>query len=180
MPEGKYTTPEQIEEMRRAITHAKEITGSRLSRKRRRRSKASRARLAAKVAGWLLFIASFVLLTIVLISVNVAKSKGETPSVLGFYLYRVESGSMDPTLPVGTVILSRKPHDARALQVKDIVTFNTLSGSTVTHRIVEVLIDNESNVSYRTKGDNPINSIDVELLAPERVIAVFLMKIPFT
>ncbi len=180
MLETKYTTPEQIEAMRQTILDAKQPAGRQAIRKRRYQNRRDKFKLVLKVAGWLTFFAVILSLLAILASVNIAKSKGQIPAVFGFYLYKIESGSMEPTLPVGTIILSRKPKNPDALQKKDIVTFKTMSGTTVTHRIIDVLTDDQGNVNYRTKGDNPINSPDIELLVPNRVIAVFLIKIPFT
>jgi signal peptidase len=70
--------------------------------------------------------------------------------------------------------------DPAALKVDDIVTFRMENGVIVTHRIIEVLKDKKGKVTYRTKGDNPINSPDPELLTPDRVIARLVAKIPFT
>ena len=169
-PEDKYTTPEQIEAMRQAIFYAKGRRGRRENEKYR----------LIKITGQVFFTLIVLLLVTSLISIQVAKSRGKTPDLLGFQLYMIESGSMKPTLPIGSVILSRKPKYAEKFQEKDIVTFKTLSGLIVTHRIVEVLTDEEGNVSYCTRGDNPVSSPDPELLTPDRVIAVFLIKVPFT
>ncbi|NMA91680.1 MAG: signal peptidase I [Firmicutes bacterium] len=170
MQDPKYTTPEQIEAMRQAIFRAKG---------RRGRRKKERSRLA-RVTGRVFFSIVIVLMLAALVSIQVAKSRGKTPDLLGYQLYMIESGSMEPTLPVGAVILSRKPKDASRLKENEIVTFRNESGLTITHRIIEVIVADDGTVSYRTKGDNPISSPDLELLTPDRVIAVLLWKMPFT
>jgi signal peptidase len=76
--------------------------------------------------------------------------------------------------------LSRKPKDASALEEGRIVTFESPSGALVTHRIIRVVQDEEGQVLYITKGDNPINDPDNDLLSPEGILAVFLLKIPLT
>lgn len=163
-----YTTPEQIEEMLESLALERErLTGG--APRRSLRAILSRAAFGALVA----------LLFACLTSVYLTKSRGEVPNVFGLYLFSIESGSMEPTLGVGAVILSRAPRDAAALEEGDIVTFYTTSGDIVTHRIVAINRAG-SAVSYRTKGDNPINSPDPEPLVPERVIAVFVLKIPLT
>ncbi len=180
MPETRYTTEEQIKAMCRVISRAKRKEGQRQTWKGRGTRGAGKSKLVIKITGWILFLAVTLVLGTTLISIHQVKNKGEIPELLGFQLYVVESGSMEPTFSTGTVILSRKPQDAGKLQEKEIVTFRALSGSVVTHRIMEVLTDEEGQVSYRTKGDNPISSPDQDLLAPDKVIAVFLAKIPFT
>ena len=178
MPETKYTTPEQIAAMRRVIARAKQKGGGGPRRGRRGRGAGRKGKPVLKTAGWFLFAAVVLPLLVILASVVTAKQRGETPAVLGYQLYRIESGSMEPTLPVGTVILSRRPGDAGRLQVKDIVTFETSAGTIVTHRIIAVITAESGAVGYRTKGDNPLNSPDQELLTPERVIAVLVAAIP--
>lgn len=126
-----------------------------------------------------LFAAAVIALSLILASVLMAKANGKTPEVFGFQLYRIESGSMDPTLPVGTLIFSRKPGDPSSLAKGDIITFTNSDGLTVTHRIVEVVSSNNS-ISYRTKGDNPINIPDKELVRPEMINGVFVFKVPLT
>ncbi len=136
---------------------------------------------ALKAFEWLVFLSVFAVLVVTLFGVYAAKSRGETPAIFGLYqLYSVESGSMEPTLTVGSVIVCKKAEHAESLETDQIVTFHTLSGAVVTHRIIEVVRDESGNASYRTKGDNPINSPDPDLLTPDRVIGVFVMKIPFT
>lgn len=170
MPQRKYTSPEEIESMRRAIALA--------SKGRSRKTKSAAPIL--KTAGSALFGVVVLLLLGVLFSIHLVKSKGELPGLCGYHLFVIQSGSMEPTLPSGTVILSRRPRDAAQIEAGEIVSFKTSSGNLVTHRIVEVLTGTGGTVSYRTKGDNPLNSPDEELLLPERVIAVLVTAFPFT
>jgi len=171
----KYTTKEQIEEMRKEILLEKQRRSEGGSRKNLKNRRA-----ALKIGGWLAFISVVLLLTSVIISVNTAKSRGEVPGILGFHLFVVESGSMEPTFNIGSVLLCRKPKAPASLKVNDIVTFKSLSGHIVTHRIIEVVADEYGKTAYRTKGDNPRNSADQELLTPDRILAVFTGKIPLT
>ena len=133
-----------------------------------------------KIIGNCLFGAAVIVLTFILVSVLTARTAGKTPSVFGNQIYRIESGSMDPTLHVGSMILSHNPGDSSALKKDNIITFINSNGLTVTHRIVEVVVSEDGLVHYRTQGDNPINSPDTELVSPEMIQAVFVMKIPLT
>lgn len=107
-----------------------------------------------------------------------AKSRGEVPTVLGYQIYEVQTGSMDPTLPVKSLILSKKVESPENLEKGDIITFINGDGITVTHRIIEV-VDVHGQVGYRTKGDNAENSIDPEILHPSQVKALYKVKLPF-
>ena len=178
MQQSKYTTQEQIDAMRSEILHEKQKASGSVTAEPKR---FDRLKLAFKIMEWLVFLSVFILLVITLVGVYTAKSKGETPTLFGAYqLYSIETGSMEPTLTVGSVIICKKTAHPETLEKDQIVTFHSLSGAVVTHRIIDVIKDEFGNTSYRTKGDNPINSPDIDPLTPDRVIGVFAAKIPFT
>ncbi|MPM83411.1 hypothetical protein SDC9_130475 [bioreactor metagenome] len=85
---------------------------------------------------------------------------------------------MDPTLPVGSIIISHRPSGLKAIKIGTVVTFITAGGERVTHRIVDVVKDDTGRMCYRTKGDNPINSVDLKMLYYSNIEAVLLFKIP--
>lgn len=72
----------------------------------------------------------------------------------GLEPYTVLSGSMEPEYHVGSLIYVKKT-SAAELTVGMPITYRLESGVVVTHRIVEVLVDedNPTLVSYRVKGD---------------------------
>ncbi|TGE35762.1 signal peptidase I [Desulfosporosinus fructosivorans] len=180
MTQTKYTTQEQIEAMRQEIQREKEKMAGISSGKGPSGGRLPQGKQAVKTVGGAIFLALCLLIVWSIISIQMTKSRGEIPNVLGFQLFAIESGSMEPTLKIGAVIVSRKPKNPETLKVNDIVTFRTLSNAIVTHRIIEVDVNDEGSKAYRTKGDNPRNSADQELLTSNRVIGVFVAKIPLT
>ncbi|MDD4839822.1 MAG: signal peptidase I [Clostridia bacterium] len=97
-----------------------------------------------------LFLCGVALLAIV------QRSTDKSPHVFGYYMYTVLTDSMEPTLMVGDVILSKQAV-AEELKVGDIVTYKAetgaLEGYNLTHRIVRLL--DVENVKYVvTQGDN--------------------------
>jgi signal peptidase I len=109
-----------------------------------------------------------------------SKRNGGIPSILGYSVLRVETGSMVPTLPIGSYIIAKAPKSPESLPVGTITTFRFINGTVVTHRVIEVIEEPDGTVRYRTKGDNPINDPDPELLTPDRVIGIFqfMIKMP--
>jgi signal peptidase len=75
------------------------------------------------------------------------------PRVLPYQTYFVRSGSMEPTIPVGALVVLTKT-DPDALGVGDIITFENPDDPDVlvTHRIV-VVDDSADGRLCRTKGD---------------------------
>lgn len=74
--------------------------------------------------------------------------------LVGLRVYSVLSGSMEPTYHTGSLLYVKKT-DTAALKSGDVITFMLDEDTVATHRIVEVIKDEEdpSTVRYRTKGD---------------------------
>ncbi len=70
---------------------------------------------------------------------------------LGWETHPVLSGSMEPTLKVGGLIIT-KPENIQDIKENDMITFNVSSGVMVTHRVVGVEI-REGKPWFQTKGD---------------------------
>ena len=68
-------------------------------------------------------------------------SAGKVPSVLGFSFLQVQTGSMEPELPVGTIVITKNT-DPKELKKGDIISFYStdkeISQKVVTHRIVDI------------------------------------------
>ena len=74
--------------------------------------------------------------------------------LVGFNVFTVLSGSMEPTYHTGSVIYV-KDVDYRDLEAGDVITFMLDEDTIATHRIVEVIPNEEDPtvLRYRTKGD---------------------------
>lgn len=138
--------------------------------------KKKKAKRALRIIGNTLFFTVLCILLICIVGMQVVKENGEMPMLFGYSLNYVQTGSMEPTLPVGSIILSKKVENSAELKIGDVVTFYNATREKVTHRIVEVLEEN-GVVSYRTKGDNPLNSIDADVLIQENIISIMVRKL---
>ena len=74
--------------------------------------------------------------------------------LIGFQVFAVLSGSMEPTYHVGSLIYV-KDVDYTQLEAGDVITFMLDEDTVATHRIVEVVPDetDSSVLRFRTKGD---------------------------
>ena len=98
--------------------------------------------------------------------------------ILGFDVFGVLTGSMEPAYPVGSLIYV-KPVDASELRVNDVITFSVTPGVIATHRIVEVVPD-ENNpliVRYRTKGDAN-KDVDAALVSAGNIVGKVMFCVP--
>ena len=99
--------------------------------------------------------------------------------IFGVQVYGVLTGSMEPSYPTGSLIYI-KPVDAADLRVNDVITFSISPGVIATHRIVEVVWDEQRPglLSYRTKGDAN-ESPDGESVHYRNVLGKPVFTIPY-
>ena len=133
-------------------------------------------RVIKNVVCWtLIIILSFAVITFLL-----TRFAGATPSLFGYTLQRVSSGSMVPELEVGDVILSRNVGESDELKVDDIITFDgsdQFGEKNVTHRIIVAPYEANGVVMLQTKGD--ANDIADNPIAFSRVQSLMLKKLDF-
>jgi signal peptidase I len=95
----------------------------------------------------------------ILLSVLFTES-GKAPSIFGYSVFRVMTSSMEPTIPLDSMIVVQAA-DPSELQEGDIISFYSsdpsLDGTVNTHRIVSIGQDGD-NYSFKTKGD--ANNVD--------------------
>lgn len=74
----------------------------------------------------------------------------------GFMMFRVVTGSMEPTIPVGALLVTQQV-DIESIRMDDIVCFRTqvseIWGKIVTHRVVGIWESEMGGVLLETKGD---------------------------
>ncbi|MDD6094585.1 MAG: signal peptidase I [Clostridia bacterium] len=77
-------------------------------------------------------------------------------SFFGRSMFRVVTGSMEPTLPVGSILMC-KAENIEDIEVDDIVCFKSresgMLGRVITHRVLNVLENSDGTVLLETKGD---------------------------
>ena len=91
-----------------------------------------------------ILVALVVLLAVALVGVRLA----------GIRTFTVLSGSMEPTYHVGSLIYVKKV-DSAAIRPGQVITFMLDENTVATHRVVEVVPDEDdpSTLRFRTKGD---------------------------
>lgn len=98
--------------------------------------------------------------------------------VAGLKVFTVLSGSMEPTYHVGSIIYV-KDVDPFELEENDVITFMLDEDTVATHRIVEVVPDENDAavVRFRTKGDSN-EAVDGSLVHNKNVIGSPVFTIP--
>ena len=93
-------------------------------------------------------------------------------SFFGYSFFRVSTGSMEPTLPVGTLIMTEET-DIGDVEIDDIVSFYSketyMQGRIITHRVVAKDVGSDGRVYLTTRGDAN-SAADVHFVDSENLI----------
>ena len=116
-----------------------------------------------------IIVALVVLLAVLLVGVR----------LVGIQVFTVLSGSMEPTYHTGSVIYVKKV-DPYEIQPGQVITFMLDEDTVATHRVVEVVPDDEDPTVIRfcTKGDAN-DAVDGGLVHYKNVIGTPVFTIPY-
>lgn len=99
--------------------------------------------------------------------------------VFPIYPSVIATGSMEPMIYPGDVILVEKitsMEEINDLKVDDVIQFKR-DNILISHRIVEIVHDENNLKCYRTKGDNN-SAIDTELIMPQQLKGKIVYVVP--
>lgn len=122
-----------------------------------------------QVLSWLVILGVGSVLAVALL---VPRLAGATP-------YVIETGSMSPKLPPGTLIVV-KPVSPDQIAPGDVITFQIKSGdpTVVTHRVIAQGVDMTGQIRWRTQGDAN-NAADVNWVLPQQVKGKEWYAVPY-
>lgn len=126
---------------------------------------------ARKIGLWVVDLLLAGLLVLLLLSFAL-------PAWAGLSFRQVASGSMNPTIPLGSLVIIR-PVNPDELLPGDIITFQSSLRPqlVVTHRIVEVTVSNGERV-FRVKGDAN-REPDLDPVLPKQVLGRVIFHLPY-
>jgi len=102
------------------------------------------------------------------------------PRLAGATAYTVQTGSMRPTLPPGTLVVVR-PAEPDEIGIGSVVTYQLESGrpEVATHRVVQIGINNATGERvFRTKGDAN-DAVDLLPVRPVQVRGELWYAVPY-
>ncbi|WP_077328718.1 signal peptidase I SipW [Virgibacillus siamensis] len=115
-------------------------------------------------------IIGIVLLCMLVFIVLSSKASGGEPTIFGYQVKTVLSGSMEPVFYTGSIIVTELPSKHQAYQKGDIITFQS-DGRLITHRIIGVHEANGKKL-YKTKGDHN-NAPDNGYVQPDNIVGKY-------
>lgn len=106
-------------------------------------------------------IITIILITIILmlLTIIILKKENNNIHIGNYYVFKVATGSMEPTLKVNDIILVKKSEEYK---INDIITYKE-NNKYITHRLIR-----KEDKGYITKGDN--NQTEDKEIREERII----------
>ena len=102
--------------------------------------------------------------------INIKVLKNDLTKVDGYAVLEVVSGSMEPTIKIGDIIVIDTK--SKTYEIGDVITFYDTNGNFVTHRIVDI-----KGGKMITKGDN--NKSPDEDMNIDHIVGKYIYKVPF-
>lgn len=118
--------------------------------------------------------ALFIVICAMSILYQKAVRKEDDTHLFGFRSYIVLSGSMEPCLQVGDMVVSRQV-GGEQIETGDIITFEDENGAIITHRVTDLIIKDGKRY-YQTKGDHN-NAKDTGLIPIDNIKGKYIFKI---
>ena len=149
-----------------------------MAKKRSKKKKRSRAgnsgSTSQKQGGLLIYVPAFctVIGTIMLLVVIAAALPLTLPNYMGYKVYNVVSGSMEPTIPIGSVIYVKEV-DPVEIHSGDIIAFES-GDSVVMHRVTE---NRTVEGTFVTKGDANEGE-DLNEVGYDELIGIVVRHVP--
>ena len=120
-----------------------------------------------------------VVLVFTLVLFFTSRINGSTPSVFGYSIFRVSSGSMEPELMVGDIILDKTVDNPEDLKVGDVITFksNDYGDKLVTHKIIKAPYEENGKLMLQTKGI--ANEVEDKPISTDNVKGIMICKVDY-
>lgn len=115
-----------------------------------------------------------ILMNIIILILILIATAMFVPKIFGYENFAIISGSMEPNMPVGSIVYT-KTDSFENIEVGDVISFYMNDNTIVTHRIVEIDV---AKKEFVTKGDAN-NAVDASSVEYNKVIGVVKFCIPF-
>lgn len=131
-------------------------------------------------------VAAIVVLLLVIASaaalgISARRSGDAIPTIAGYKVLAVISGSMEPSILTGDMIVVKPlTNVAEEVQDGDVITFRAKEkpDMLITHRVVGTVKVGGRPIAFGTKGDNN-EVLDREVVTPEQIIGRYAWRIPY-
>ncbi|MBP2017185.1 signal peptidase [Symbiobacterium terraclitae] len=125
-------------------------------------------------------VLAVILVATVALAITARRSQDGMPSVLGYKVLSVLSGSMEPAIKTGDVIIVEPLKPDHEIKEGDVITFRAADAPEmlITHRVVGIVSVNGEPTAYVTKGDNN-DAVDLSPVSRSQVVGIQRWRVPY-
>ena len=138
-------------------------------------SKGNTAKKVVKIVLKILYQILIILCVLLTIIILLQKTSNSNKTILGYRLFRVITGSMEPEYDVGTVVICKETPMNEIKVGDDIVyvgTYGDYNGKIIMHEVVGIDKDeNNNNVNFHAKGLHEA-SVEDPQIKPNQIFGV--------
>lgn len=122
--------------------------------------------MVEKICNWISRIIFLILLILVLLLF--------VPNFVGFKTFSVISGSMEPDIPVGSLVYT-KSVEFEDIEIGDVISYKLSEDTMVTHRVNSI---NAENNTLITKGDAN-DDVDGSEVQKSQIVGKVIFTVPY-
>lgn len=128
----------------------------------------------------ILIVIVFIISTLVVVASITANRTGGQPSVMGYVISSVQTGSMQGTINEGDLVVGKLIDANTEIKEGDIISYYEYYGGkqiVITHRVVDIM-EHPTDPGYITKGDNEKYEDEI-VKSRDDIQSVYKFRIPF-
>ena len=114
----------------------------------------------------------YLALVVILTSILVSSCTEGVKTICGYSFMTVLTSSMQDEIPQGSLVINKQV-DVDTLEVGDDITYLTGVDTTITHKIVDIVTDDDGNLYFQTQGI--MNEYtDPQLVSSDNVVGIVI------
>ena len=142
---------------------------------KKRKSKEMKRKRIVSICVYIILIP--ILVYNITLIIKAITNPNETPSCLGIKTYAIISGSMEPNINIGDIVVAKSiKNKEESIKVGDVISYRK-GQAVITHRITNIEKDENGILRISTKGDNN-NAEDSERILINNIEGKVITVIP--
>lgn len=132
------------------------------------------------LSGTVTAVLSVVLVATVVLAITGRRAPDRIPAILDYKILSVLSGSMEPAIKTGDVIIVEPLKPDQEIVEGDVITFRAadVPDMLITHRVVGIVSVNGEPAAYVTKGDNN-DTVDLSPVTRAQIVGIQRWRVPY-
>lgn len=134
------------------------------------RSKSNMAKKTLKIVFKILYQILIIFCVLLIVIIFLQKVSNSNKTILGYRIFRVITGSMEPEYDIGQVVICKETDPEQIKVGDDIVYFGTYgdyNGKIIMHEVTQIDRDENNNLNFHAKGLQSASVEDPQIKASQ-------------